>query len=147
MKKLLLMGLVATLSGCSTPPPAAPRVQLEFRPASYDQTPGMTENAVKGSTQKVYLSEQVLLSNEDVASARATKTPYAANVEITFTRDGTRRFALVTEQNLMKPIAIVVDGEVLSAPIVREKITGARAIISGDFTIEEATRIASGIRK
>lgn len=148
MKKFLLfVGLMATFSACSTPPSASTRVLLEFRPATYEQAAGMSERTIKGSGQKIWLAEQAILSNNDVASARAAKTPYGAQVELAFTRDGSRRFALATEQNLMKPIAILVDGEVISAPIVREKIAGGRAIISGDFTLEEARRIASGIRK
>jgi preprotein translocase subunit SecD len=146
MKKLLFVALMAMLSACSTPPSASPRVLLEFRPATYEQAPGMSERTIKGSDQKIWIAGQAILANDDVASARASTTPYGAQVELAFTRDGARRFAVATEQNLMKPIAILVDGEVLSAPIVREKITGGRAIISGDFTLEEAQRIASGIR-
>jgi len=45
----------------------------------------------------------------------------------------------------MKPIAILVDGNVVTAPIVREKITARNAEISGSLTVEEARRIAEGI--
>ena len=45
----------------------------------------------------------------------------------------------------MKPLVILVDGKVLSAPIVREKISGGRAVIAGRFTEEEAKHIANGI--
>ena len=147
MKHLRLLCLLTLLSACVSAPTSTVGVQLQFRPASYSQAPGMTEMPVKGEERKVYVSDQILLSNEDVASARPTKTSYGYCVAIQLTREGARKFAQVTEQNLMKPIAILVDGEVLSAPIVQERITGGTAMISGTFTIDEARRIASGFRK
>jgi hypothetical protein len=146
MKKVLLLGLIAALAGCATPPPALPTVKLEFRPASFSPAPGLTEATIKGSDRKVYISGKVLLSNPDVASARVATSPNGPNVELKFTDDGARKFAAVTEQNLMKPIAIVVDGDVLCAPTVREKIVAGRAVISGAFSMVEARRIADGIR-
>jgi len=66
-------------------------------------------------------------------------------IEIVFTEDGAKRFSTVTERNIMNPLAILVDGQLLSAPIVRERITGGKALISGSFGKAEAERIANGI--
>ena len=152
MKKFLLpLGFILMLSACSTttppPPSSAPRARLEFRPALYTAAPGLTERTVKGSDQKVYVSDQVLLSNEHVASAWVGKTELGPNVEIKLTREGKQALAEATEANVNKAIAILVDGEVLSAPLVHHKISGGRATISGVFNEEEARRIADGIRK
>ena len=150
MKNFLLpLGFILLLSACSTPPPSSssPRARLEFRPALYTAAPGLTERTVKGSDQKVYVSDQVVLSNEHVASAWVEKTEHGPNVGIKFTREGKHALAALTEANVSKPLAILVDGEVLGAPIVREKISNGRATISGTFTLEEAGRIADGIRK
>jgi preprotein translocase subunit SecD len=101
--------------------------------------------AVPGSGRPVYVSDDILLSNADIASARVVSGPNGFQIEVSFTRVGTERFASATEQNIMKPLAILLDGRLISAPIVREKITGGRAVITGRFTEQEARRIADGI--
>ncbi len=138
------MALVA-LTGCTTTPREKANVSVEFRTASQSATPGLTEMTASGSEQPVYVSGNVLLSNDSVKSARMVSSPYGPQIEIVFTKTGTEIFAKATEQHLMKPIAILVDGKLISAPIVREKISGGKAMISGRFTEEEAKRIADGI--
>ncbi len=145
MKKIAALTMLVMLAGCTTMPNAKPNVTLQFRPGSYTPAPGLTEMTVVGSDQKVYLSQEVVLSNEDVKSARVVLEPHGARIDLVFTKAGTERFARVTENNLMKPIAILVDGQVFSAPIVRTKIRGGRAVISGSFSEQEARRIADGI--
>jgi preprotein translocase subunit SecD len=58
-------------------------------------------------------------------------------VDIEFNAKGSGTFANVTSRNVGKPIAITLDNKIISAPSVREPITGGRAQISGNFTIEE----------
>ena len=135
-----------------TPPQAKPvategcPVTLEFRPAESAPGEGLTEMTVAGSGAKVYLRDEVVLSNADVASASVvTDGPGGPRVRIVFTKAGGKRFTQATEDNIMKPIAILVDGNVVTAPIVREKITARNAEISGSLTVEEARRIAEGI--
>ena len=55
-----------------------------------------------------------------------------------FNDEGAKIFEELTEKNVGEPIAIYIDNVLLSAPVVQEKITGGRAQITGDFTIEEA---------
>jgi preprotein translocase subunit SecD len=98
-----------------------------------------------GSESTVYISGDVVLSNTDVASARVVSRPSGPQISIVFTKLGAERFASATENNLMKPLGILVDGQLISAPIVRETITGGKATISGQFTEQEAKRIADGI--
>ena len=59
-------------------------------------------------------------------------------VSLRFTKEGADMFAEITERNVGKPLAIVLDDSVVSAPIVQETITGGSAQISGDFTLDEA---------
>ena len=58
-------------------------------------------------------------------------------VDIEFTGKGSQMFADVTTRSVGKPLAILLDKKIISAPNVREPITGGRAQISGNFTIEE----------
>ena len=67
-------------------------------------------------------------------------------VSMNFNNRGGRAFALVTEENVGKRLAIVLDDNVYSAPVIQEKITGGRAQISGRFTVEEATDLAIVLR-
>ena len=62
-----------------------------------------------------------------------------------FNEEGTARLAQVTEANVGKRIAFVVNGRVVSAPRLQSRIDGGEAIIEGDFTEEEATRLAQAI--
>lgn len=59
-------------------------------------------------------------------------------VSLDFDSEGSDLFAEITARNVNKPIAIFLDGYVISAPIVNEKITGGKAVINGRFTMEEA---------
>jgi len=62
----------------------------------------------------------------------------APAVAFSFNAMGTQRFAQVTSQNVGKPFAIVLDGRVISAPQIRNAITGGSGIITGRFTEESA---------
>jgi hypothetical protein len=145
MKKIATLMLMVTLAGCTTMPSAKPGVTLQFRPGSQTPATGLTEMTVVGSDQKVYLSNEVVLSNADVKSARVVTGPSGPQIDIIFTQPGTERFTRATANNIMRPLGILVDGQLISAPIVREKITGGRAVMSGPFSEQEARRIAAGI--
>ncbi|HVY36200.1 MAG TPA: protein translocase subunit SecD [Candidatus Paceibacterota bacterium] len=59
-------------------------------------------------------------------------------VSLQFNDEGTKLFAQITKDNVGKVVAIYLDGQVISAPVVREAITGGQAQISGNFTPDEA---------
>lgn len=84
-----------------------------------------------------------LLTDARVAIDSQFNEPY---VSITFDSEGSRIFADVTAQNVNKRMAIILDGNVYSAPVIREKIGGGRAQISGSFTHETATDLAIVLR-
>jgi len=65
-----------------------------------------------------------------------------AVVDITFNSAGARRFGRVTQENVNKPFAIILDNKILSAPNINEPILGGRAQISGNFTVETANELA-----
>ncbi len=67
-------------------------------------------------------------------------------VSIDFDRKGARIFARITEENVKKRLAIVLDKTVYSAPVIQEKITGGEARITGNFTTEEARDLAIVLR-
>lgn len=59
-------------------------------------------------------------------------------VSLEFNADGAKMFEDITARNVGKPVAIFLDGYVISAPTVNEKITGGKAVISGQFNVDEA---------
>jgi preprotein translocase subunit SecD len=145
MKKILILTVAAILTGCTTMRNTGTAVTLEFRPGSQSAGSGLTEMTVPGSETPVYISDEVALSNADVKSARVKTGLNGHQIEIVFTETGTERFAQTTEQLIGKLLGILVDGHLISAPRVMEKISGGRAVIVGNFSKEEAERIASGI--
>jgi SecD/SecF fusion protein len=67
-------------------------------------------------------------------------------VNFEFDSAGARRFADITKANVGRPFAIVLDGKVISAPVIREPITGGRGQISGNFTTQSANDLAVLLR-
>lgn len=63
-------------------------------------------------------------------------------VSLEFNDEGKKLFGEITKANINKPVAIILDGEIISAPIVQNAITDGTAIISGNFTSETAKILA-----
>src|ERR1700759_3550043 len=64
------------------------------------------------------------------------------DINFAFNGQGSRRFAEATAQNIGKPFAIVLDGRVISAPVIQTAITGGTGEITGNFTEESANSLA-----
>lgn len=93
---------------------------------------------------------ETILTGADVKNASpASDTEKATTdylVQLAFTESGTKKFADGTTANVGKPIYIIYDGKVASAPLVNEPITGGSAVINGMGSIEEAEKLAETIR-
>lgn len=84
-----------------------------------------------------------LLSEAKVAIDNRFNEPY---VSLTFNSEGAKTFEDITGRYVQKRLAIVLDGNVYSAPVIREKIAGGNAQISGAFSMEEAKDLAIVLR-
>jgi preprotein translocase subunit SecD len=94
------------------------------------------------------LKKQVLVSGGDLTDAQPgfdqrTGEPI---VSFRFNSAGARKFAQATSENVGQPFAIVLDNEVISAPVIREPITGGQGQISGNFTVQSANDLAILLR-
>ena len=103
-------------------------------------------DAKTGATYPV--EDRVALDGARLIDARAgfdqrTQEPL---VSFRFDGEGARQFAAITSANVGKPFAIVLDGKVLSAPVIREPITGGSGQISGSFTVEETVTLSALLR-
>ncbi len=94
------------------------------------------------------LKKRALLTGAFLTDARVQidaqyNEPY---VSITFDKKGAQLFAEITEQNVKKRLAIVLDDKVQTAPVIQEKIAGGSARITGRFTADEAHDLAIVLR-
>ena len=120
-------------------------VTVGFHLAHFDPAPGLGEYIVPGSDRKIYVAPDRVVKNADIAGARVVDDFNGQPaIEVTFKPEAAKQMGEVTERHRDKPLAIFVDGKLLSAPTIRDRVTGA-AIITGQFTRQEAERIASGI--
>ncbi|CAM5766728.1 protein translocase subunit SecD [Labrys miyagiensis] len=99
-------------------------------------------------TQNFLIQDQVMVAGDELTDAQAsfdqnTREPV---VSFRFNTNGAKQFARVTTENVNKPFAIVLDGKVLSAPVIREPITGGSGQISGSFTSQSAQDLALLLR-
>ena len=89
-----------------------------------------------------------VLTGTDLKDAQASTNPQSGQnvVNLEFSDEGAQKFADLTMKNVGRTIAILLDGEVLTAPNVREPILGGRAEITGQKTLEEAQNLAVVLR-
>lgn len=107
----------------------------------------LLESESAGEPQ-VLVRRRALVSGEMLADAQAAfaQDTGEAVVNFRFNSKGARRFAEATTKNVGKRFAIILDGKVISAPVIREPIAGGSGQISGSFTIESANDLAVLLR-
>jgi preprotein translocase subunit SecD len=94
-------------------------------------------------TGAMALKRRVIVSGDQLVDAKPSfDQDGQAVVSITFNSAGARRFGRVTQENVNKPFAIILDDKILSAPNINEPILGGQAQISGNFTVESANQLA-----
>ncbi|TYL87119.1 protein translocase subunit SecD [Bradyrhizobium rifense] len=129
--------------------------KMEFRmvdtsvPPDQAQRGGLppdSELLMSQSSPKVpyVVKKQVLVSGAELNDAQTgfdqrTNEPI---VSFRFNSTGARKFSQATQENVGLPFAIVLDNEVISAPVIREPITGGQGQISGSFTVQSANDLA-----
>jgi preprotein translocase subunit SecD len=94
------------------------------------------------------IQKRVIVGGEELVDAQPgfdqrTTEPI---VSFRFNSSGARKFAQVTQENVGRPFAIVLDDKVISAPVIREPIIGGSGQISGSFTVEQANDLSILLR-
>ncbi len=89
-------------------------------------------------------AKETSLTGKDLQS---TKVVFDQNtgkpqVQLSFTADGTKKFADITSRNVDKPVAIVLDNQVIEAPNVQTPILAGNAVITGSFTVATAKELS-----
>jgi preprotein translocase subunit SecD len=133
--------------------------KLDFRMVDLTMTPEQAlQNRPPPDSEILYSStapkipyvieKRVLVSGGDLTDAQPgfdqrTSEPI---VSFRFNTSGARKFAQATQENVGKPFAIVLDNEVISAPVIREPILGGSGQISGSFTVQGANDLSILLR-
>ncbi len=114
------------------------------------EDPEKAVDIIKNTAQLEFWDQtgKVLVTGENLkdAQAQVESGGQGATVSLEFDKKGTKLFAEATAANVGKPIAIVLDGKVISAPNVDEPIPGGQAQIRGNFTAKEAQDLAVLLR-
>ena len=92
---------------------------------------------------RMAVQRRVMVSGDQLTSAKQSfDQDGRPEIVITFNSTGARRFGRVTQENVGKPFAIILDNKVLSAPQIQSAILGGTASITGSYTVESANQLA-----
>ena len=123
--------------------------ELSFRLVTDDTGEFGVENfIVQENQEKITVSKRIILSGENLIDAQPKYDNFNNEPIVAFSLDrlGSQRFGRATSKNIGKRIAIILDNEAISAPVIRDAITGGNGTVSGNFTFQEATDLALLLR-
>jgi len=121
--------------------------QLNFRLVSENSEFG-TDKLISENDEKLNVSKRIIMSGENLIDAQPNINNQNNEPTVSFTLDrlGAQKFGRATTDNVGKRLAIVLDGEIVSAPSINEAITSGSGMISGNFSFQEATDLALLLR-
>jgi len=115
-------------------------------PPGSEVLPLLERGVAKGQERRIVVRKRVMVSGENLIDAQPNFQEGQPIVTFRFDAAGGKRFGDTTSQNVAKRLAIVLDGQVISAPQIREPILGGSGIITGSFTVAEAQDLALLLR-
>ncbi len=118
--------------------------KMSFQMVAPGPGPGVTLLPLRDGTGEIAVEDRVALSGDRLDSAASAFEPDTGQPMVTFNFDGQggATFAEITAASIGKRFAVVLDGEVLTAPVIQQAIPGGQGQITGDFTLEEAQTLA-----
>src|SRR5213082_3162280 len=105
----------------------------------------VTDDKEKATTERLLVKKKADLGGDRVSSSNAIYGNEGWTVQLKFDNEGAKKFGQITEQFKGHRFAIVLDGVILSAPVIRDAIYGGDAIITGQFTEKEARGLSSAL--
>jgi SecD/SecF fusion protein len=114
----------------------------EYRIEVYKPHPGPNENE-KPKEERLLVKKKADLGGNRVSGSNAYYGNEGWTVQLKFDSEGTKKFGQITEQYKGHRFAIVLDGIIQSAPVIRDAIYGGDAVITGKFSEQEARGLAS----
>ena len=123
---------------------------LTFRFISDDDAEGFGSEKMffEDNIEEAIVSKRIILSGDNLIDAQPRMDNQTNQTVVTFSMDrlGTKKFAKATIEGVGKRLAIILDNKIISAPVIREAITGGNGQISGNFTFQSATDLALLLR-
>ena len=123
---------------------------LAFRFVIQNDEPsfGSEQLLSEDGNEQLIVSKRIILSGENLVDAKPRMDTQSNQTVVSFSLDrvGSKRFGKATTEGVGKRLAIVLDGKVISAPVVRDAIVGGSGQISGNFTFQSATDLALLLR-
>jgi preprotein translocase subunit SecD len=116
--------------------------KLEFRLLPVGEAALTAVTMYDRQKNPIRVEDQPLMGGDAVDTAHVAVLDGQVEVMLNLTADGGRTFGRITSENVGRNMAIILDGVVYSSPVIRDRITGGRATISGGFTLEEARELA-----
>ncbi len=137
-KKLTIQQFVELQKAGKTPPEV-----LKAIPAGYELLPERDGRFMVVRTNPELTGSMLVDAKVSLGGGQLGGYP---SVSIEFNPEGARLFAMVTEANVNKNLAIVLDGTIQSAPVIRSAIPDGHAVIEGSFTAEDAKLLSTVLR-
>lgn len=116
---------------------------LELRYILPTGEPRATKRVLAG--EELWLSRQVVITDKDVKKSYPYQQEAEWGIMVELTEEGSKRFDEMAAKHLGERLGIVVKNKLVSAPVVREKKFGGTLQISGSFSKDEATRLATAM--
>ena len=123
-------------------------LSFRFVTQTNEETFGAEELEFEDGSEVVNVSKRIIVSGENLIDAQPRMDNQTNETVVTFDFDrvGAKRFGRATTKGIGKRLAIVLDGKVISAPVIQEAIVAGSGQISGDFTFQSATDLALLLR-
>src|SRR5690606_17765627 len=93
------------------------------------------------------LASKPAVQKSEILEIKVLKDELSRNIiDLTLTKEGAKKFKILTENNIGKPVAIVLNKMLISAPIVMNEIPNGKIQISGNFSDEEVNEIVNAVK-
>ena len=121
---------------------------FQFITDNKEESFGTEKLSFEDGSEIAIVSKRIIINGDNLVDAGVRVEDTSSETVVTFNLDrvGSKKFGKATSSGIGKRLAIVLDNQILSAPIIREAIVGGAGQISGDFTFQSATDLALLLR-
>ena len=121
---------------------------FRFVTQNSEETFGVEKVFFEDESQELMVSKRIILSGDNLLDAQPRMDNQTNETIVSFSLDrvGAKRFGKATTSGIGKRLAIILDGKIVSAPVIRSAIVGGNGQISGNFTFQSATDLALLLR-
>ena len=144
---LALIGMAAVIFNWPYPMDVVAAVRFEVHLAEENPAPGLREVAIPGTDRKIYVHQEAVIVNSDIARAQVARGEGSSSfsVDVTFTAEGAAKMLRATQNHIGRPVAILVDGDGGDCARRQSRRSARPRSINGDYSRADAERIVAGI--